>query len=358
MLKLWLACVLTVASTTVWAQPAQPEQAATATAVPPAISAATEQAQGQVASATARVSQLAAQRTKLKQHYDDQLAANERLKHERQSWRRDRELRASLADSQDTAKALEAVSTQLATATSALDQARRGYARAIDAELAAGATGARGGQLARARADLDAKLGAKPKKIVMPDDVSIDSLDPEDLEQQAQIIADTEKQLANQVAGLDQQATELARVAELRKSHDRANDMMIREDDQPHRDVQHSTSTAGGITAAAPTSNGAAQGSPSPGGTGGTGTGFGGGAASGSESDRNSNFETEATFVLGEVIDPTTLDSLARASRSGDPAKRAAAARAARDAVAARLEQLKKKRTQIEQREKQLRGGR
>jgi len=351
-LKLWLAFALTVASAAAWAQPAQPEQAA--------VVAATDQAQAQVATAAARVSQLAGQRTKLKQHYDDQLAATDRLKNERQSWRRDRELHQGLADAQDTAKALEGLSNQLAQAVQQLEQARRAYAKAIDAELAAGASGPRGGQLARARADLDAKLGAKPKKIVMPDDVQLDQLDPEDLEQQAQIIADTEKQLANQVAGLDQQATELARVAELRKSHDRANDMMIREDDQPHRDVQHSTSNSS-VTTQAPTTPAPTNGaSPPPGGgTGGTSGGStsspGGGEFDGGHS---SSFESEASFVLGEVIDPSTLDSLARASRSGDPAKRAAAARAARDAVAARLEQLKKKRAQIEAREKQLRGGR
>ena len=353
MLKLWLAFALTVAPAIVWGQPAQPDQAALTAAT-----AVTDQAQGQVAAAATRATQLAGQRTKLKARYDDQLAATDRLKNERQSWRRDRELHQSMADAQDTAKALEALSNQLAQAVQQLDQARRAYAKAIDAELAAGASGARGGQLARARADLDAKLGAKPKKIVMPDDVQIDQLDPEDLEQQAQIIADTEKQLANQVAGLDQQAAELARVAELRKSHERANDMMIREDDQPHRDVQHSTNASVATQAPAP-SNGAAGAAPPPGG----GTGTGGGSASspgGGEFDgsHSSSFETEASFVLGEVIDPSTLDSLARASRSGDPAKRAAAARATRDAVAARLDQLKKKRAQIEAREKQLRGGR
>ena len=62
-----------------------------------------------------------------------------------------------------------------------------------------------------------------------------------------------------------------------------------------------------------------------------------------------------ATFVLGEVIDHSTIDSLTRAQRSGDPAKRAEAARLARDAVAQRLDQLKKKRAQIEARARQLR---
>jgi cell division protein FtsB len=56
------------------------------------------------------------------------------------------------------------------------------------------------------------------------------------------------------------------------------------------------------------------------------------------------------------VIDRSTIDGLVRASRSGDPKQRAEAAKQARDAVAKRLEQLKKKRAMIEARAKQLRG--
>jgi hypothetical protein len=348
-LKLWVACALTVASAAVWAQPA-PEPA-TAAQVAPSVVAATDHARGAVVAAGQRIKTIAAQRDRLKQHFADQTAAIDRLKNERQSWRRDRELNASQSDAKDTSDQLTGLERQLADAGKALADARRAFAAAIDAELAAGATGPRGGQLARERAELDAVLGAKPKKIVMPDDVRIDQLDPEDLEQQDQIIADTEKQLSNQISGLDQQASELQRVAELRTSHDRANDMMIRDDDQPHRDV-HGTTASGTtqtIGAAAP-ANGT-------GGTGG-GTATGGNDFNGNGDHGNSSFESEASFVLGEVIDPSTLDTLARASRSGDPAKRAAAARATRDAVAARLDQLKKKRAQIEQREKQLRGGR
>jgi hypothetical protein len=66
-------------------------------------------------------------------------------------------------------------------------------------------------------------------------------------------------------------------------------------------------------------------------------------------------FESDATVVLAEVVDPSTIDSLHRASRSGDPAQRALAAKKARDAVAARLEQLRQKRAQIEARARQLR---
>jgi hypothetical protein len=338
-------CALAVASATAWAQPGPSAQTAVAAGATAAQTGATDRALAAVNKALIGVSQLATARNKLDQLYKDQLAASDRLKNERQSWRRDRDLRASMADANDTAKRLEAMNKDLVAATAALATARKTLAAAIDVELAAGTTGARGGQLARTRADLDAVLGAKPKKIVMPDDVNIDTLDPEDLEQQAQAIADTEKQLANQVAGLDQQATELTRLAELRKSHDRANDMMIREDDQPHRDVHTSSSATSGL-AAAPASNGTGGGTGTTQQTG--GNDFNGGG------DKGTSFESEASFVLGEVIDPSTLDTLARASKSGDPAKRATAARATRAAVAARLEQLEKKRLAIEQREKQL----
>lgn len=339
-----MTVALAVASATVWAQPA-------------AVPAATDHAVAVVAQDGQLVAQLGTQRAGLQQRYDQQLAAIDRLKNERASWRRDRALRSSLADSADTANQLAALNKQLAQAVQALAGARRSLAQAIDAELATGAAGDRAAYLARLRAQVASALGAHAKKIVLPD-TQIDELaDPEELEQQAQVIADTEKQLAAQAAALGQQAAELERVAELRKSHDRANDMMIRDDDQPHRDTPR---TGGGTTTATTFGNGPS--SPAPvtgGGAGGpAGTGGTGGPSSTATDDpRGTGFETEATYVLGEVIDPSTLDALARASRSGDPAKRAAAVRAMRDAVAAQLAQLEKKRALIEAREKELRGG-
>jgi len=71
--------------------------------------------------------------------------------------------------------------------------------------------------------------------------------------------------------------------------------------------------------------------------------------------DRGAGFESDASQVLGEVVDRSTIEGLLRASRSGDPAQRALAAKHARDAVAARLEQLKKQRAAIEARAKSLR---
>jgi hypothetical protein len=331
--RLTLICLLLVtAPVAAWAQSAQQ----------------TAQAQTTVGTDETKVTQLSAQRTKTAQRYQDQLAAVDRLKKQKASWRRDRELRESLADSADTANQLATLNTQLATAIRTLAQARHDLVAAIDREKPT-TTGARATQLDQLRTQVTAMLGPAPKKIVLPD-AEVDPLaDPEELDQQAQAIAETEKQLANQVAGLDSQAAELAHVADLRKHNDRAKEMMLNDDDQPHRNVQHSSKDASDSFSPAP-QNGAA------GGTGGTDTGgsptTGGGQFNGAS---GSTFETEATFVLGEVIDHSTIDSLTRAQRSGDPAKRAEAARLARDAVSQRLDQLKKKRVQIEARAKQLR---
>jgi hypothetical protein len=340
---LYLTCVLALALPAVrpaiaWGQSVQQTQAA----------------QQKVRSGEQNVGRLSAQRSTVAQRYQDQLAAVDGLKKQKPSWRRDRELRQTLADSADTANQLSALNTQLASATRALVQARGELVAAIDREKPT-ATGPRAGELDKLRAQVTATIGPAPKKIVLPD-AEVDPLaDPEELDQQAQAIAETEKQLANQVAGLDAQAAELTHVADLRKHNERAKDLMLAEDDQPHRNVQHSSGERGANDSLTPTS-GAGGGAGQT--TGGTGNGGAGGGDSGGNFNNNNSsnsFETEATFVLGEVIDRTTIDGLTRAQRSGDPAKRAEAARSARDAVSQRLEQLKKKRAQIEARAKQLR---
>ncbi len=325
---LYLACVLVMAPAIASAQSVQQTTAAQTT----------------VATDEAAVGQAATKRAQTAQRYQDQLAAIDRLKKQKASWRRDRELRTDLADSADTANQLATLNQQLATATRALIAVRKELVAAIDREKPA-ATGARVAQLDQLRAKVTATFGPAPRKIVLPD-AEVDPLaDPEELDQQAQVIAETEKQLANEVAGLDAQAGELAHVADLRKHNDRAKDLMLSEDDQPHRNVQSSSGgRSNALGEAAPATS--------------TDTGGAGGSTTGGSFSSGSSaaaFETEATFVLGEVIDRSMIDGLTRAQRSGDPAKRAEAARLARDAVAQRLEQLKKKRAQIEARSKQLR---
>jgi hypothetical protein len=324
---LYLACVLVMAPAVALAQAVPQTTAAQATVV------ADEQG----------VTQAAIRRAQTAQRYQDQLAAIDRMKKQKASWRRDRELRTDLADSADTANQLATLNQQLATATRALIAARKELVAAIDREQP-NATGSRIAQLEQLRAKVTATFGPTPKKIVLPD-AEVDLLaDPEELDQQAQVIAETEKQLAHEVAGLDAQAAELAHVADLRKHNDRAKDLMLSEDDQPHRNVQSSSGSRASASndAVSPPSTETGAGQSSGGGS------FSSGSSSGA-------FETEATFVLGEVIDRSTIDGLTRAQRSGDPAKRAEAALHARDVVAQRLDQLRKKRAQIEARSKQLR---
>jgi hypothetical protein len=60
-------------------------------------------------------------------------------------------------------------------------------------------------------------------------------------------------------------------------------------------------------------------------------------------------------IVLADVIDASTISTFAAAERSGDPAQRAVAARAAHDAVARRIDQVRRLRGDIELRAKKLR---
>jgi hypothetical protein len=355
MLRLWLTFVLAIAPAVAWAD-----------------SAATDRAQATETAAEQKAGALGTQRAQVMQQFQHQTDAIDRLKKEKASWRRDRELRSALADSADTANQLAALDKQLAAAREAVAKARVQLAQAIDAELAAGATGPRAQMLTKMRAQLGSQTKA-PKKIVIPD-AEIDPLaDPEDLDKQAADLKHAEQELAHEVAGLDVQAKELAEVADLRKHHERAIDMSRRDDDQPFRTAQRSTEDHANPGLQTPSGNGAGAPGGGAGGAGGTtGTQGGGGAGSGSGAgsssgggandslfggDRGSSgaFEAEATVVLADVLDHATIDGMTRASRSGDPAQRAEAAKRARDAVKTRLDQLAKKRAAVESRAKSLR---
>lgn len=351
----WLTCALAMAVPAVgWAQSAPTPAKA---AVSPA---AVDKARAAITTAERTVATLTTQRGQLTARYQQQLAAIDRLKKQKASWRRDRELNTAQADANDTAKRLTALDASLHKAQATLLVARANAVRAIDAELAAGTTGARRQQLASLRARLAPPLPA-PKKIVIPD-AEIDPLaDPQELEQQAAALAAVEKQLEAQRKGLDAQHKDLVLVAELRGAHERAGELATRDDDQPQRGGSRTSTGRGGADeATAPSAGndsagGAGGGAGQGGGTTGTGTETTGGSFGGDKLT-GSTFETNAAVALGEVIDRTTIDGLVRASRSGDPKQRAEAAKQARDAVGKRLEQLRKKRAMIEQRAKQLRG--
>lgn len=307
--------------------------------------AVTQKAQADTRSAEQRVVTLTASRNVLARQYEDQLKAVDRLKQQRASWRRDRELKDALAEAQATATKLSAAAADLGRATSQLAAQRKALVRAIDSELAASPAPARTAELSALKARLAPPAVAAKKnlqKIVIPD-LEIDPLaDPEELEQQAEELARAEQELARQAIGLDKQAKELDEVAKLRKAHERSNDLARRDDDQPQRSAReggNSRVTLGADSApeaggGSPTGSGGDSGSPPP------GDGLG--------DVQSPMFESDVTVILSNVIDATTIDTLTKASRSGDPAQRAVAAKRARDAVNQRLEQLRKKRAEIE----------
>lgn len=289
----------------------------------------TAQAQTLATTAERTVSQLSQRRLALATQYRTQTEALAELKRSR-GFNKDRELRAALATAQDTSNQLEAVQREIDAATQKLVAARRAWLAAIDAELAT-SSGPRADQLKATRARLVPLVGPARKKIVLPDATLDANADPEDLEQQAKAIREAEIELARQMAGADAQAAELTQQAELLKHHQRANDLAARDDDQAQRNAQKSAQptslspanqtgdSAGGTTPTAPPSVSAAP-----------------------------TFELDAPVVLVDVIDAASIRAITNARQSGDPAARAAAVRAARDRVKARLDGLRAKRLQIE----------
>lgn len=279
-----------------------------------------------VARAEQARSALAGQRTALDQRYAAQLAEIDKLKRQKASWRRDRALGSKLAESIETAQALARLASDLAAAEAELGRAHARGVAAIDAALAT-AIEPRRAELAARR-----QQWAPPpriRRIVIPDD-SLDPLaDPEELEDQAAALADSEAELGREVARLDAQAARFDRLAALRRQHDRAEELVLRDDVDPRPGV----AGAGGVLSA---------GDAVP-----TGPGFEDPAAT-------AGFERDAT-ALSAVIDLGTVDVLRSAEHSNDPARRAVASRAARDAVATRLARLKQQRAAIEARARELR---
>lgn len=299
------------------------------------LAAATDNAAVIAKRAEHRVARLVVNRAALARRYQDELDAIDRLKKQRASWHHDRELRDSLSASAETANQLSAASHDLEKASTALASARRAYLAAIEVERTAGAVPLRAMQLDRARGLLEPQVKDAPRRIVLPD-LEVDPLaDPEELDQRVVELRDSEEELTRQLAGLDAQATELEHLALLRKQHDRAGYLIDRDDDQPHRNTMQKSNDVG-VTSEEGVSAG---GSHLP-------------TSMGSASPGADNY---VPIVLADVIDASTIKSFTAAQVSGDPTQRAEAAHKARDAVATRLEQVRKRRTEIEARAKQLR---
>ena len=124
MSRWWLVLVIAVASSTASAEPRQA----------PASLAVTVTTETAMRSAEQLVARLAAKREALAGRYQDQLGQIDRLKNQRASWRRDRELRDSLSESLETANQLSAATRELGQARTSLESARRAYLAAIETQ--------------------------------------------------------------------------------------------------------------------------------------------------------------------------------------------------------------------------------
>lgn len=310
-------------------------------------------------------------RTVLGARYKAELDSIDRLKKQRGSWRRDRQLREALAASLETAKQLEAATAEQKRAVARQEKAKQRTLTAVAAELAQPATdAARTAQLTRERGRL-APAPPAPRKIIIPD-LQIDPLaDPEELEQQAAAIRQSEEALAVQVASLDQRVARLDKVAELRRQHKRAGDLTEREEGQTRRGKFSNNRNGVDSGDAGYDSDPSPQEGPP-----GNGSGAGdpplptdpGPTPPPPISDQRADelllaptqsdmaALAESSTVLGDVIDAVAIESLRKAQASSDPSVRAAAAKKARDAASLKLEQLRKHRAAIEARARGLRG--
>ena len=310
--------------------------AGVASAQSEATSKATDRAAATVKASEKKRAALVRERTELAARYQKELAEIDKLKRQRASWRRDRQLRSKLSASLGTAKKLGKASSAITVLDGQLVKQRKALIAAIDAELAAGAASARAKSLRATRAAAAKKIApGKAKKIVLPDDELDPLADPEELDLQARALRDSEAELERQIESLDREAARFRKQAELRKQHQRADELAARDGASPRR-----TSGSGGarVTAdeAAPQSEGLDG-----------DDGFGG-------MDPGS-FAGDPAVVLSDVVDGDTVDALRKAERSTDPSAKAAAAEKARDQVKRRLERLEKRRREIEKRARELR---
>ena len=273
---------------------------------------ATDAAQAKVKASEKKRAALVSERATLAARYQKELAGIDKLKRQKASWRRDRQLRSKLSASDATAKKLGKASNAIVVIDGDLMKQRKALIAAIDAELAAGAASARARSLRAARADAARKVAPhKAKKIVLPDDELDPLADPEELDQQAKALRESELELARQIDTLEREAARFQKQAELRKEHQRADELASRDDSNPRR----TQGSSGGRVSAGDSDEGAAPQSDE----------GGGDIDDGFDMDPGA-FEGDPALVLSDVVDGDTVDALRKAERSTDPAAKAAAA--------------------------------
>jgi len=300
--------------------------------------------------AAAGVSRLLVQRTQrvtekknLATTWQTQLRDIDRLKQSKASWRRDRQIAAKKAESQATAARLSRVDAELRALDAQLKAQREALLAAIGRELADPAVSAvRRAGLAKLRDQVAGSLRPRARKIILPDDTLDELADPEELTEQIALIAQAEKELAQEQKVLRQREDRYNKWAMLRDQRERAGQMSDLDDDQVRRSTGRTEkagrdNSGGGGAGSASDEDSASPGAGSPPPE----------NEPESPSSPDAGFET-SSVVLADVVDSSTIDALRRAGRSTNPRARADAASRARKQVESRLERLKKSRALIQ----------
>ena len=306
----------------------------------------TNKAARDVAGSLKRLRKLQGQQASLRRNYNAQLAELDKLGRLRASWNRDRQISKKKSASASLGRKLAALEKSLRKARSTLIMRRHTLLGAVQSELRGSVQGKRGVELRRLKTALTARLHPKARRIILPD-ASLDRLaDPEELEEQAALIARAERQLRAEDERLEERYRYYVKQTKLRAQSERATEIARRDDESIRRSPGLRSDRNSGLGGADPES--------SPDSNDGTdGTDNGGGEPP-SDDSRDLTLES-SSVILADVVDDVTAADLRRAGRRADPSARVRAAKRARVQLKRKLDRLKRQRALIEKRAKELR---
>ncbi|MFH0902673.1 MAG: hypothetical protein V2A73_18740 [Pseudomonadota bacterium] len=351
-----------------------------------------------------RVSQTERERTQLvseQRVLDKRLGAMttqiSKLKAERSTWSRDRKLQEALAESRAVATSLEGLQRKLGAIDQRLLADLKALLRAIDEELAcqfspdsapdsasdscpaSSVDQARRGALEKLRRSTRQKLPRPARKLTAAD-LKVDLLaDPEDLESRAAELAQGESRLRLEQERLKRRIARYQHIDDLHRSELRAQEMDVFRIDEPRRRTGKAQPERG-FAATVPVSEAndkntyrnTSHDDPVP-------SSPAVGSIDESDSpdsdsaidfnsmrsdDRNSEPPAAARLdsdwpslsqVYSDIVDPSTLQALEAAERSGSFSAKAKAANRALGDLQAQLELVRQRRLEIEKRAQELR---
>lgn len=298
----------------------------------------TDRLAAQVLAAETRGTTLLAEKKQLLNRYERQLQEVDRLKRRRASWRRDRLLRKQLADSHRIARKLGGLDKRLRTLQKRIRSLRGKLLASATTELGKSPTRPRRARLIAWRDRARLFLRPRSKRIILPDSTVDPLADPEDLEEQATQLRQTEKRLAREIANLKSRAQRFRRMVRLRRLRARASMLRRIEPNRPRRSTARLSADRNQATGGAGAGLSSEDSSPTP-----------------NDDFSDPSAGSNLVVVLANVVNSAALTALRRARTSNDPLFKARAADSARKQVKARLERLRAQRKRIRRRARSLR---